>query len=44
METIEYNNYDKSEWKQGEWQNEPDKVQFEDEATEYPCLIVRARP
>lgn len=32
---------EKSEWESGPWQNEPDKIQWEDEATRLPCLIVR---
>lgn len=41
METIEYRTIDKSEWGPGEWQDEPDKKQWRDEATGLPCLIVR---
>jgi hypothetical protein len=41
METLEYNTYDKTEWGDGPWMEEPDKVQFQDEATGLPCLIVR---
>lgn len=41
MEAIEYRTVDKSEWGPGEWQDEPDKVQWKDEATGLPCLIVR---
>lgn len=41
METIEYKTKDKSEWGHGEWQDEPDKVQWRDKATGLPCLIVR---
>lgn len=42
MKTIEYRDtVDKSAWKAGEWNNEPDKAQFPDEATGLPCLIVR---
>lgn len=42
METIEYRNViDKSGWARGEWDDEPDKVQWPDEATGLPCLIVR---
>ena len=32
----------KMDWGEGEWQHEPDKVQYLDEETGYPCLIVRA--
>lgn len=41
METKEYRTVDKSDWERGEWDDEPDKVQFPDEATGLPCLIVR---
>ena len=45
MKTIEYSNMDteKLEWSDGEWRDEPDKVQFQDKTTRYPCLIVRNR-
>lgn len=42
MKTIEYHNFDKSNWLAGEWQSEPDKKQWEDETTKLPCLIVRS--
>jgi hypothetical protein len=32
---------DKSSWPDGPWKHEPDKVQWTDEATGLPCLIVR---
>lgn len=41
MKTIQYKTVDKSNWGQGPWQNEPDKVQWLDKATGLPCLIVR---
>jgi hypothetical protein len=41
METREYRTADKSEWGEGPWQTEPDKIQWQDEATGLPCLIVR---
>jgi len=41
MQTIEYRTFDKSSWGAGPWQNEPDKKQWQDAATGYPCLIVR---
>ena len=41
MERIEYRTVDKSKWPRGEWDNEPDKIQWQDEATGLPCLIVR---
>ena len=46
MRTITYPTnplIDKSGWPAGEWDNEPDKVQWEDEATGMPCLAVRNR-
>ncbi|MDG3006418.1 hypothetical protein [Paludisphaera mucosa] len=43
METIEYRTLDKSQWGNGEWQDEPDKKQWQDTSTGYPCLIVRNR-
>lgn len=42
METKEYRTVDKSAWPRGEWDDEPDKMQWQDEATKLPCLIVRA--
>lgn len=41
METIEYRTVDKSTWGPGPWADEPDKIQWMDEATRLPCLIVR---
>lgn len=41
METIEYRTIDKTGWGDGPWQSEPDKRQWQDEATGLPCLIVR---
>ena len=32
---------DKSDWSDGEWQQEPDKAQWIDESTNLDCLIVR---
>lgn len=37
----EYRTTDKSEWRDGQWQDEPDKVQWIDNATDMDCLIVR---
>jgi hypothetical protein len=42
MDRLAYHNTDKSGWQRGPWDNEPDKVQWRDEATGLPCLIVRA--
>lgn len=39
----EYRTADKSAWGPGPWQDEPDKVQWIDEATGLDCLIVRNR-
>ena len=44
MITKEYRTLDKSSWPKGPWQDEPDKVQWEDEATGLPCLAVRRNP
>lgn len=41
MQAKEYRTVDKSEWGHGPWQDEPDKAQWQDEATGLPCLIVR---
>lgn len=41
METIEYRTVDKSMWREGPWQNEYDKKQWQDEETGLPCLVVR---
>jgi hypothetical protein len=41
MDPIEYRTIDKTEWARGPWDAEPDKVQWYDEATGFPCLIVR---
>ena len=41
MKNLEWTTIDKSGWADGEWKNEPDKVQFSDETTGLPCLIVR---
>lgn len=42
METKEWTNVDKSDWGDGPWQNEPDKMQWPDHRTGYPCLLVRS--
>jgi hypothetical protein len=41
MRTLEWRTIDKSTWGPGEWQDEPDKRQWQDEATGLPCLAVR---
>lgn len=44
METErQYTHMDKSDWGEGAWQAEPDKLQWIDEATDLDCLIVRNR-
>lgn len=46
METIVYDTnplLDKTGWPTGEWDNEPDKMQWQDETTGLPCLVVRNR-
>jgi hypothetical protein len=42
MERIEYRGVrDRSKWGSGPWDNEPDKIQWQDAETGLPCLIVR---
>ena len=41
MKDIVYDTQDKRTWPRGVWDDEPDKKQWRDEATGYPCLIVR---
>lgn len=41
MQTIEYRTIDKSKWPRGPWDDEPDKVQWPDEATGLPCIALR---
>lgn len=41
MKTLEYRTIDKAGWGNGPWNDEPDKKQWQDEATGLPCLIVR---
>jgi hypothetical protein len=41
MKTIEYSFIDKTTWTRGEWDSEPDKVQWPDPTTGLPCLAVR---
>ena len=43
METIEYKSHDRTKWPSGEWDNEPDKIQWQDPTTKLPCLMVRNR-
>lgn len=41
MEIRTYTTEDKTDWPDGPWKDEPDKVQWPDESTGLPCLIVR---
>ncbi len=41
METKSYTTIDRSGWPSGAWDGEPDKMQWQDEATGLPCLAVR---
>ena len=41
MDTKQYTTIDKSQWARGPWDDEPDKMQWQDEQTGLPCLIVR---
>jgi hypothetical protein len=42
MKRIEYpRTVDRKDWGPGPWDNEPDKIQWPDEATGLPCLIKR---
>lgn len=41
METQEWTFLDKTTWGEGPWQTEPDKIQWTDKETGFPCLIVR---
>lgn len=42
MQKIESRIADKSAWGDGPWQDEPDFVLWQDEATGLPCMIMRA--
>lgn len=41
MKTQSWTTKDKAGWPDGPWQTEPDKLQWNDEATDLPCLIKR---
>ena len=41
MEQQEWTHIDKKDWGPGPWQDEPDKIQWQDEATGLACLMVR---
>jgi hypothetical protein len=43
VQTKEWSFIDKSAWSDGEWKNEPDKVQWIDAVTGLACLIVRGK-
>lgn len=43
MKQREWTYLDRKDWPQGEWSNEPDKIQWQDADTGLPCLIVRNR-
>lgn len=43
MKPQQWTFIDKSAWPRGPWDNEPDKMQWPDEATGLPCLIRRNR-
>ena len=42
MDTKQYTTIDKTEWPRGAWDEEPDKLQWQDEVSGLPCLIVRS--
>lgn len=41
MKERSWHDVDKTEWPNGPWMHEPDKMQWIDDATELDCLIVR---
>jgi hypothetical protein len=41
MQYREYTTHKRDEWLSGPWDGEPDKVQWQDESTQLPCLAVR---
>lgn len=41
VERSWWNVHERIDWPEGPWDDEPDKVQFADAETGYPCLIVR---
>ena len=43
MEHRTWMTTDKTGWGEGPWQDEPDKEQWTDKVTGFPCLIVRSR-
>lgn len=41
MKELTYETFDKSDWGDGPWMDEPDKMQWQDGETGLPCLAVR---
>lgn len=41
VETRQWSYIDKESWPRGEWNDEPDKLQWQDDETDLACLIVR---
>lgn len=41
MEHRTYHTHDKTAWPRGPWDDEPDKEQFEDPTTGFPCIVKR---
>lgn len=41
MQTREYHTVDKGQFGPGPWDNEPDKIQWQDKTTGLPCLLKR---
>lgn len=39
--TFDHRRQERESWGEGPWVNEPDKIQWQDEATGLPCLVVR---
>ena len=44
MQTKSYKTIDRTGWPSGEWDDEPDKMQWPDSTTGLPCLAVRQSP
>lgn len=42
MNEMQWTFIDRSEWPSGEWDSEPDKLQWQDEATGFACLVHRS--
>ncbi len=41
METKQWTNLERKDWPAGDWDGEPDKVQWQDTASGLPCIAVR---